>query len=66
MNNIHLPIRKSTGSFFTLWHRSGGTADARRLVRDTLVQYGMEGVSTTYYTGLFPAPNSTPERCFRA
>ena len=64
MNNIHLPIRKSTGSFFTLWHRSGGTADARRLVRDTLVQYGMEGVSTTYYTGLFPRAELDPGEVF--
>lgn len=64
MNNIHLPIRKSTGSFFTLWHRNGGTADARRLVRDTLVQYGMEGVSTTYYTGLFPRAELDPGEVF--
>lgn len=50
LNNIHLPIRSSVASFFTLWRN--GTAV--RLVRDSLPQYGMQGVKETYYTGLFP------------
>ena len=52
LNNIHMPIRNSTASFFTLWEKSSGSAV--RLVRDSGSQYGMPGVENTAYTGLFP------------
>ena len=60
MNNIHLPIRKSTGSFFTLWHRNGGTADARRC------NTAWRAFPRPITPDCSPAPNSIPERCFRA
>lgn len=52
LNNIHLPIRKSEGSFFAVWEEKSGKAI--RLVRDNESRYGMDGVKSTVYTGLFP------------
>ena len=54
LNNIHAPISKSKGSFFTLWTKSGGVTNVKRLVKDGGAQFGIEGVSSTTYTGLFP------------
>jgi non-lysosomal glucosylceramidase len=54
LNNIHLPIERSTASFFALWYKAGGRTAARRLVLDSTGQYGMDGVRHTSYTGLFP------------
>ena len=54
LNNIHLPIRKSTASFFSLWYKGAKETAVVRLVRDSLPQYGLLGVEDIYYTGLFP------------
>lgn len=54
LNNIHLPIMRSAASFFALWTRADGKTSVRRLVRDSVGQYGMAGVSHTSFTGLFP------------
>lgn len=54
LNNIHLPILRSTASFFALWTRANGKTAVRRLVRDSVAQYGMDGVPHTTFTGLFP------------
>lgn len=54
MNNIHLPIRKSTASFFSLWYDTGKGNGVVRLVNDSITQYGMPGVQEIFYTGLFP------------
>lgn len=54
INNIHLPIRKSTASFFSLWYKGQKSSEAVRLVHDSLSQYGLSGVQEIYYTGLFP------------
>lgn len=54
MNNIHLPIKKSKASFFSVWYDDGSEREVVRLVRDAETQYGMASVSEIYYTGLFP------------
>ncbi len=54
LNNIHLPIEKSSAAFFALWYKAAGRTTARRLVLDSVGQYGMNGVRHTSYTGLFP------------
>ncbi len=54
LNNIHLPIERSSAAFFALWYKAGGRTTARRLVLDSVGQYGMDGVRHTTYTGLFP------------
>lgn len=64
MNNIHLPIRKSIGSFFSIWHKSGKHVEACRLVRDSEQQYGLRGVTNCRYTGLFPRASFVPEEVF--
>lgn len=64
MNNIHLPIRKSVGSFFSIWHKSGKHVDACRLVHDSKWQYGLRGVTDCRYTGLFPRVTFVPEEVF--
>lgn len=61
MNNIHQPIRQSTGSFFTLWYRHGKKTTVRRLVRDEGKQYGISGVANCRYTGLFPRAELVPD-----
>ncbi len=63
INNIHMPTKRTEACFFALWPGKGG--EAVRLVRDSLSQYGMEGVGHTGYTGLFPGAtlrfgNETP------
>lgn len=52
LNNIHMPIRNSEGSFFALWTKASGRAV--RLVRDDNESFGMKGVRHTSFTGLFP------------
>ena len=52
INNMHMPQKRTEACFFALWPGRGG--EALRLVRDSLAQYGMEGVEHTGYTGLFP------------
>ncbi|WP_029906763.1 GH116 family glycosyl-hydrolase [Prevotella sp. 10(H)] len=54
MNNIHLPIRKSTASFFSVWYNDGVKSDALMLVNDQNPQYGIAPVEEIYYKGLFP------------
>jgi non-lysosomal glucosylceramidase len=54
LNNIHLPIAKSTASFFALWYKTGKQTSAYRLVLDSVSQYGMQGAPHTTFTGLFP------------
>jgi uncharacterized protein (DUF608 family) len=54
MNNIHLPIKKSTASFFSIWYNNGKEKKAVRLVNDQKFQYDMTSVSEIYYKGLFP------------
>lgn len=61
LNNIHLPISKSTASFFALWYKTGKRTSVRRLVLDSVAQYGMEGVRHTTYTGLFPKADLSVE-----
>lgn len=64
MNNIHLPIRKSVGSFFALWYRNGKQTEACRIVRDSKRQYGLRGIENVRYTGLFPRAELHPEEVF--
>lgn len=52
INNIHMPLKRTENCFFSLWQ--GKEDGAVRLVRDSLLQYGMPGVRHTYYKGLFP------------
>ncbi|MCD8080527.1 MAG: non-lysosomal glucosylceramidase, partial [Bacteroides sp.] len=54
INNIHMPIKRSDASFFSLWSHQHGKKSAVRLVRDESLQLGMKGVEHTQYTGLFP------------
>lgn len=54
INNIHMPIKRSDASFFSLWSKQGEVTKAVRLVRDDEPKYGMKGVENTQYTGLFP------------
>src|ERR1700761_7431226 len=54
LNNIHLPIEKSTASFFALWYKTAKETKARRLVLDSTQQFGLDGVRHTTFTGLFP------------
>ena len=54
MNNIHIPILKSKACFFTIWSKTGNSVTVKRLVEDGTSQYGMAGISHTFYTGLFP------------
>jgi uncharacterized protein (DUF608 family) len=61
LNNIHLPIPKSTASFFALWTSTGKQTSAHRLVLDSVAQYGMNGVPHTTYTGLFPTAALTTD-----
>lgn len=52
LNNIHMPLKKSEGSFFAVW--TGNAGRAVRLVRDDSEFCGMKGVKHTTFTGLFP------------
>lgn len=61
MNNIHMPIAKSKAAFFALWSKTTSKSITRRLVIDTMNQYGMAGVKHTSYTGLFPQAILRPE-----
>ncbi len=54
MNNIHLPIRKSKASFFSVWYNDGEKKNAYLLVKDSVSQYHISPVKETYYKGLFP------------
>lgn len=54
INNIHMPIRRSEGSFFALWTKQGGKSQAVRLVRDSTLAYTLPGLDHSQYTGLFP------------
>jgi len=59
LNNIHLPIPRCTASFFALWYKTAKQTKVRRLVLDSVDQYGMEGTRHTTYTGLFPRADLT-------
>ncbi len=54
INNIHLPIKRSTASFFSVWYNNGKEKKAIRLVNDQESQYDMASVPEIYYKGLFP------------
>lgn len=54
INNIHVPIKRSDLSFFSLWTKSEGKTQAVRLLNDSSVKYGMQGIKHTQYRGLFP------------
>ena len=54
LNNIHLPMARSKAAFFTCWTRTPERTSVRRLVLDSVEQYGMQGVQHSTYKGLFP------------
>ncbi|TBO44441.1 GH116 family glycosyl-hydrolase [Pedobacter kyonggii] len=60
MNNIHVPIPRSSAAFFALWSNNSKGTSARRLVIDSAAQYGMKGVAHTTFTGLFPQATLSP------
>ena len=56
INNIHTPIKRSEGCFFAIWYRDKSGTVTKKLVRNDVrsADTGMDGVSETYYKGLFP------------
>lgn len=55
INNIHMPISRSEGSFFMLWLKDSNKTKTLKLVqKDKVNKNGVDGVDVVKYKGLFP------------